>query len=1127
MIKRFLILLLLLPVLAFGQGSRQESVLATGTWYKIAVRNTGIHQITYDDLVALGMDPGSILPSNIRVYGNGGGMLPEMNSKPRVSDLRENPVMVFDGNDGAFNPGDYVLFYGEAADKVKFNTDTKLFEHEKNIYSDVAYYFVNTDLGPGKRIGSLPSTTLPANSYSNRFSDFAFHDVDAKNLIRSGKVWVGEEFNDTVNELDLEYVFPNLEPTSGVRFSTYVVARCPVVSYFYLYANDTLVDQIPVDFTDPQSVNIYARTKLKGSLFFHPADTLRIKLVYPLLVSNARGWLNYITMNLQRRMIWSGPQMPFRDANSIGENKITEFKLQNVTPEISIWEVTDPDSVRVIEPMQHDSVIRFRLPTENLRQFIAMDGSFYYSVEPVGPVENQNLHATQPAQLVIVTYPGFEEQANRLAAFHNDLNGISALVVRTDEIYNEFSSGAQDATAIRDFVKMLYDDGGPDRPMYVLFFGDGSYDYKDRIPNNTNFVPTYESLESFKYIGTFVTDDFFGLMGPNEGEEAAGTLELGLGRFPVATTEEGDAVVDKIIHYYDKSDTVLSSWKNSMTFIADDEDGNLHMNQAEELGWIVNTKYPEFNVNKVYSDAYQMVKIPSGVRYPDVNTAINKAVADGNLIINYTGHGGETGWSGELILTMQDIDSWTNTGKLPVFVTATCEFSRYDNPERYSAGEMVITKPNAGGVALFTTTRLALATSNFKLDTSFFRHLRDKGPDGENIKLGDMIRIAKNMNANNTNIKNFVLLGDPAQTIAFPEYRVETTEINGIPAANPDTLSGLETVQVKGRVVDESGTLLTSFNGEIFPKVFDKPVTYSTLGNQPKSYPQIFQVQNSVLFDGKATVSDGEFSFDFVVPYTINLQYGSGKISYYARTDQTDATGYTDDVVIGGVDPSVDPVNAGPSISLFMDDRNFRDNGKTGLDPMLIADLYDTNGINAIGLGIGHEILMVLDDDWAHPVVLNDYYTSDQDRYQSGSVCYQLTDLSVGRHTLTLKAWDLFNNPSEKSLSFYAFEDPTLTVTNVMNFPNPFDESTTFSFIPEAGSGTIEIKIEIYSAMGQPVRELTFNYEEAGQDPFLYFWDGTDEHGNELGSGIYPYRVIFRGDNGAVSQTSRKLIIFR
>lgn len=1127
MIKRSLVLLLLIPSVVFGGGSRKQSVLSWGAWYKVAVTRTGIHQVTYDNLVLLGMNPSSIDPANLRVYGNGGAMLPETNGQERVDDLRENPALVVGGDDGSFDPGDYILFYGEASDKVIFDGTTKLFSHQKNIYSDTAYYFITADLGPGRRIGTTESSTQAVNSYSTRFADFAYHDLDLRNLIRSGRIWVGEEFNDTVNEYEFQFVFPNLEESSGVRFTTSVVARCPVVSYFYLYANDSLVDQFPVDFTDLQSVSIYARTKLKNSLFFHPSDTVRVKLAYPLLSTSATGWLNYIELNLQRKLTWAGPQMAFRDPNSIGPTKLTEFRMSGSNPNVTVWEVTDPDSISRIIPLENDSVFRFRLPTETLREFIAFDGTSFYPVIPVGSVENQNLHAQIPAQLVIITYPEFEAQANDLAAFHNDHNGISALVTGTDKIYNEFSSGQQDATAIRDYIKMLYDNGGPNRPKYVLLFGDGSFDYKNRVPGNTNFVPTYESLESFKYIGTFVTDDFYGLMGNGEGEEAAGTMDLGIGRFPVATTTEAAAVVDKIIHYYDKTDTTLSSWKNSMTFVADDEDGNLHVIQAEELAWIVNTKYPQFNVNKIYNDAYQMVQIPSGVRYPDVNAAINKAVSDGNLVINYTGHGGETGWSGELVLTTEDISTWHNAGKLPVFVTATCEFSRFDNPERYSAGEMIITRPNAGAVALFTTTRLALATSNFKLDTSFFRHLMDRDANGEYLKLGDLIRIAKNMNANNTNIKNFVLLGDPAQAIAFPDYRVETTAINGTPQGTADTVNGLQTVEVHGQVVDEWGTRLTGFKGDLFTKVFDKPVTYSTLGNQPKSFPQPFQCQNSVLFDGRATVTNGEFSFSFVVPATVNLQLGKGKISYYARTGDADATGLTTDMVVGGIDPAIDPVNAGPQISLYMDDRDFTNNGKTGLNTLLIADLYDTNGINSLGLGIGHEILMALDDDWVHPVVLNDYYQPDADRYQSGSVYFELNGLDPGRHTLTLKAWDLYNNPSERSIAFYAFEYPTVTVTNVMNFPNPLQDGTTFSFVPDPGFGTIEITIHIFSVVGQPVKTLDFAYNEGAGGPFMHYWDGTDDHGNRLESGIYPYRVVFKSSNGAVSQTSRKLIILR
>ena len=379
MIKRYLVLFILVPLAALAGGHRNSSVLSTGTWYKINITQTGIHRITYADLVALGMDPASVNPADLRVYGNGGAMLPEMAGKPRVDDLRENPVLVVDGNDGTFDPIDYILFYGEAADRVRYNPDNKLFDHEKNIYSDKATYFITADLGPGKRIGTLPSSTLPANSYSTRFSDFAFHDLDLRNLIRSGRTWVGEEFNDTLSSHEFLFVFPHLDTSSGVRFSVSVAAKCQLVSYFFLYCNDSLVDQIPVDYTDPQSINIYARTKLKNSLFFDPKDTLRIRLDYPLLTTSAKGWLNYVEVNLQRRLVWTGPQMAFRDPNSIGPSKVTEFKIVSATPDVRVWEVTDPESIRLVEPIENDSVLKFRLPTESLQGVHRMGWNFVLS----------------------------------------------------------------------------------------------------------------------------------------------------------------------------------------------------------------------------------------------------------------------------------------------------------------------------------------------------------------------------------------------------------------------------------------------------------------------------------------------------------------------------------------------------------------------------------------------------------------------------------------------------------------------------------------------------------------------------------------------------------------------------
>ncbi len=1125
MIKKYLILFSILPILASGAGIRSHSVLSSGSWYKIGVTHTGIQKVTYENLVSLGIDPSGIVPANLRVYGNGGGMLPEKVGVERIDDLRENPILVVDGNDGSFDPGDYILFYGVESDQVKFNATTRLFYHEKNIYSDTACYFINTDLGPGKRIGTIASDTLPVNSYSNRFADFAYYDNDLTNLIRSGKTWVGEEFNDTATSHAFQFVFPNIDQSSGARFTLSTVARSELVTYYHLYVNDSLVDDIQMDFTDLDSY-IYARPKVKSSLCFYPTDTLRVRLEYPLLSTASHGWLNYIEVNLQRFLVWEGPQMSFRDVNSIGPSKNTEFKIQDPAPGLTVWDITSLDSIRMVEPLQQDSIFKFRLPTPDLREFIAFDGSFFYPVNPIGPVGNQDLHGTDPARLVIITHPLFLEQAERLAAFHREHDGLTTLVVTPAKIYNEFSSGQQDVTALRDFIKMNYDKNSG-QPGYVLFFGDGSYDYKNRIHGNNNMIPAFQSEESFKTSATFVTDDFYCALENGEGADAAGDLEIGAGRFPVSTAEEAREMTDKIIHYYDVTDTTFGPWKNNVTFVCDDGDNNLHFDQAEKLTKIVREKYPEFNVNKVYSDAYQIVEIPGGNRYPEANAAINKAVNDGNLVINYTGHGGETNWSEEQILTFQDINSWTNTGKLPVFVTATCEFSRFDNPERYTAGETIITKPTTGAIALYTTTRLSMAPSNFRLDSSFVLHLRETGADGKYLKIGDAVRLSKNYNLNNAYIKNWVLLGDPAMTIPFPVYRVETTEVNGEPYAATDTILGRQTVEIKGHVVDESGTVLDGFNGMVFVKVFDKPVTYSTRGNQAESYPAEFQCQNSLLFEGETAVSKGLFSFSFVVPADINLQYGDGKISYYAKTETTDATGYTNDLVIGGFDPTINLENEGPRISLYLDDRSFKDRDKTGLNTLLIADLSDTDGINSTGLGFGHEITMVLDDDESEVTVLNDYFEQDPGRYQSGTVTYPMTGLTMGMHTLTLRAWDLFNNSSEKTIHFFAYSDSSLTATNVMNFPNPFSEGTTFSITPKTGSGTIGVTIEICSLIGQPVTTLNFAYESAADGPVTYYWNGTNGNGEKLRSGLYPYRVTLTGQNGMETRTSGKLVIIR
>jgi hypothetical protein len=1124
---RFLFLLLIFSsAVVAGNQHKSSSVLATGKWWKLSVQKTGIYKISYEDLNSMKMDPESLDPQGIRLFGNGSGMLSETNKDARYDDLREIPLQVMSASEHSFQPGDYLLFYGESPDAWKFDNATGLFLHKKNLASDSSFYFLTYGTTPGKRVIPVASLDSTPNYYSQRFIDYSFHELDSLNLIKSGKLWVGEVFDYKRNSYDFNYSFPNIDTSSVFRVVTSVVARAPLTSKFLLSINGQLRDSVQVELTDPQSLNIFATGKKKTSNIIHAPSDGKITFLYRLPTSSSTGWLDYLELVCQRYLIFSGPQMTFRDPNSVGQNKVTEFYLRGTDTGMHIWDITSIDDIHQILPVTSDSSMKFRVVTDTLKEFIAFDSAGYYPVNVIGEIGNQDLHGLNPSTLVIITHPEFLSQAERLATFHREYNGISVQVVNVNDIYNEFSCGQNDLTAIRDFMKMLYDRGYPgNQPSYLLLFGDGTYDPKNRLPGNNNFIPTYQSTESLRPLGTFVTDDYYGIMADNAGAEASGNIDIGIGRFPVSTLEQATTTVDKIIHYASKTDSVLSDWRNTITFIADDENNNLHFHQAEQLAQIVKDKYPVYNVSKIYLDAYKMVGTPAGDRLPDVNTAIAKAVSKGTLILNYTGHGGEDGWSAEKVLTVADINNWENKDKLPVFITATCEFSRFDNPERLTGGEMVFLNPHGGAIALYSTTRLALATSNFKLDTSFFGHLFSDNGD-PNPKLGDLIRLSKNNNGNNGNVKNFVLLGDPAQDIAFPAYKVKTSEINHTAVGiQPDTALGMSNVTVKGEIVDRAGNRMNTFSGTLFPTVFDKPVIFRTLGNTSGSYPENFALQNSVLFRGRSTVTNGEFEFHFTVPREVALQLGNGKISYYAQNGASDANGYFDNLVIGGEDPTVDPQNSGPQIHLYMDTTTFISGQRTGTNPLLIAFLEDSDGINAYSLGIGHDITATLDHDNSHQLLLNDFFQPTFDKCGSGIIRYPFSSLSTGHHTLTMKAWDLYNNSSTQEMEFFVFDQPSLSVMNLTAIPNPVVDHTVFSFKPTQPFGTLSVRIEIFTYSGQIVRTLEDKFIENTTSAVVIPWDGTGENNQTLPDGLYIYRLVASGSNGASTTTSQKLII--
>jgi hypothetical protein len=1102
-----------------------NSVLRTGDWYRIAARETGIYKITYQDLEGMGINPSQIDPRNIRIYGNGAGMLEEANSLPRKDDLMENAIFVSGESDGSFDPDDYILFYGESPVAITYNSFFQKYEHEVNFYTDKTYYFLNVGTVHGKRADiQEPVAEEPTHEIYN-FEDIAYHEMDSLNLIKSGKIWYGEVFN-TQLEHFFQFDLKDVDLEEPVYFKASLAGRSTTNTIFRFFANGSQFSEIDLPSVVLGS-SIYGRpVNTNHEPFYAQGENIEIGISFEKTGSIDVGWLNFIELNYIRHLTFRGGQMGFRDMRPVGEDNIARFHIQTSIQGVTIWEVSNPDSISIQAESSESGGISIKSRINKQKEFIAFDGTQFLSAEFIEKVENQNLHNIQPVDFVIVTYPSYLEQANRLADYHRQRDGMTVCVLTPQQIYNEFSSGAQDVCAIRDFMKMLYDRAGQEKePRYLLLFGDASFDYKNLTAEDNNLVPTYESRESLKSAASFVTDDFFGCLDADEGNNGAGTMDIGVGRFPVQTVEEAEAMVDKTFHYMMPERENYGPWRNSMVFIGDDEDNNIHLGQAEGLVEITDSLGPVYNVNKIYLDAYKQLETPSGTRYPDASAAIDRAVNDGCLIINYTGHGGETGWATERVLDIPAIQAYKNLTHMPAFVTATCEFSRFDDPSLISAGELVFLNPEGAGIGLFTTTRLAYSQSNYALNKRFYYEaFIIDSLTGEYPRMGDLIRVAKT--PSNQNIKNFVLLGDPALMLAYPRMRVHTDSImNEINDRRVDTLQALSQVTISGHVEDLTGKKLEGFNGVLFPTVYDKPVKYQTRKNDPTSKIVDFYIQNKVIYKGEISVANGEFSFTFVVPLDISYQYGEGKISYYALDtfNLIDAHGF-DAVMIGGSDSLAVADNAGPTIDLFLNSLSFTSGDITTPDPLLIANLYDESGINTVGNGIGHDLTAIIDSDYQEQVILNDYFTPENDSYQKGQILFRLAPLSNGLHTLTLKAWDVLNNSSERTIEFQVNVGARLSVSNVQNRPNPFKDGTSFFFEYNKPGSALGVTIMIYSLMGQNMTELHYYVQTENTESGLLYWNGLDESGNELPAGLYIYRLQVESSDGYFSTASQKLL---
>lgn len=1108
---------------AFGQ----SSVLQSGEWRKFSVERNGVYKITFDALRKSGLNPAGIDPREIRMFGNEGGMLPQANSAERPYDLTELAIFVSGEADGVFNPDDYILFYAEGPDNVSYDAPRNIFAYQHNLYALTNFYFLTIGPGEGKRITPRASTDVPGAPVVREFNDYVFHETDTHNELRSGREWFGEKF-DITTSLQLSWDVSGIKENSTIKVVSDVMAQSNMGSSFSLYLNGVSIGEqhvLPIP-TAQYAIKGESKrdTLLVDAAAVIAGDSKKLEARYQYnKVGSGRsvGYLNFLLLSFERTLALYHQQTIFRSSASLHADH-AKYVISSASGTLGLWDITNP-----YEPVSQDfslngSEASFTTVSGSLREYVIFTSDV---PEPVsaGDVPNQNLHGIATPDLLIVTSPQFLAAAKQLASHRSSHSGWAVNVVTVNEIFNEFSSGRPDLTAIRDFAKYLYDKSPALKAL--LLFGRSSFDYKDRLENNTNFVPTYESRNSLHPLNTYSSDDYFGFLENTEGEweETSGmgshTMDIAVGRLPVKTPEEAANIVSKIIQYETGPDT-YGNWRKKIVFVADDGDVNTHQDQAEQMAMSIALNQPVVDTRKIYLDAFRQTQLPTGEASPETEKKIRDALDRGALIVNYTGHGNERQWAHERIFDDFMIETLDNK-TFPLFVTATCEFGRHDDPAQISGAEMCVLRKNGGAIGMVATARPVESSTNFALNKAFYNALFELEATAP-LTLGEVFRRTKNASLSGVSNRNFSLLADPSMQLVFPKLRLQVTEV--LAGNTTDTLRALSGVTIRGEVVGENQERVTGFNGVLEANVFDKETEVTTLGNE--NQPYTFREWSNAIYQGRARVTDGQFEFEFVVTKNIAYHLGNGKLSLYAYDEDNgiDAAGASLDFVVGESEDDVDSDNTSPEMTLYIGDTTFRNGGITSPNTRLLVKFSDSNGINISGYGIGNSLVAILDDSVSYN--LNEYYTTEIGDFTRGRVDFPLRDLAPGRHTIIVKAWDTYNNPAVQSVDFIVSDGNGIVIEHFGNYPNPFSTSTTLFFTHNRSGDDLVTMLAIFDVNGRLLKTQELSIPGSPYEVRLLELDTRDNFWRNLKGGLYLARLIVRSvTNGSKNEQVTKLII--
>ena len=1102
------VVLLMLSYSSLGQlPYPAHSPLAGHSTYRIHITTSGIYKISTADIPALN----GVSTHDVALYGNTGDMLAETNGSGMAHPLLNLPIWIADNNkNGLFDGNDYLLFYGEGIDHWEAQENTYRFT--RHVYATSNCYYLSLH-STGRTIDTLPAASGITDTISTH-TVVATHHNDLVNLYQTGQVWLGERFSSTQTSRTFTLSVPNAVTSSTVTIRFALANDGKYDATFNVVLNGHAMNSVINKSTVYRS--------FESQFPSHNTTTYSLQFNYSPTNGTASAYLDYIELTATAIMRYNNSQTWLRTTDNAISNAVL-YRVENGNNNLRAWDVTNIDSIYEVSSRPYADKSLLTIRDGNARQIMLFENTQALQPLKIEAMTPNDLSGTALPDMIIVAPENFSEQAEQIATLHRETDGLSVLVTHPQDVYDEYSAGKQDPLAYREMLRSYYKRYSGQCPRYLLLMGKGTYDPRNLMGNNSNIIATCQAYLSFSENGNaYCSDDLMGYLEDGESGRQSESLDIAIGRLPVKNIAEATHIVDKIERYISRQDLLQNDphgdWRNNIVLLADDADpGSIYdtmfAHDAEKLATRIKTKHSQYNIARIFADAFTQHSGSSGSYYPDVNNALKQQIDYGCLLLNYIGHGSTQYIGTERYITPNDISDYTNDDRLTFFVTSTCSFGRCDMVDDISGAERFLLA-DGGGIGLVTASRPIVHHESF--NTQICMNLLDT----EN-SIGDAWRKAKNTHAVSHSV---ILLGDPALKLSIPEHHVEVTHINRHPVDTVlgDTVSVLSEVVVEGHIVDINGFEDNSFTGPLYITVYDREKESRTQSNDNDDTSVPFMQQKNVLFRTRDSVRNGLFQYRFVVPMDVAYDYAPCKLSHYAHHAATDASGAYTHLFLGGFDTSGITHTCRPSVRLYLNDTSFRSGGSCDENPTLIAYLEDSIGINAVGSGLGHDITAVLDNNSNNLITLNDFYSADIADSRRGVVTYQLTDLTEGWHYLTLKAWNIFNRSSSATLRFYVQDSDDPDVIRFTASPNPATTHTTIRIEHNCPSQLEKATVELFDMRGRRVQSWRPTLENSYVVGPIE-WDFRDESGDIVPNGNYVARLRYT-INGEEEQTNTKIV---